>query len=160
MNSTHFLAPSAPLSSTPGRTRASTPAGALSTLESRVALRLASRLTEGAEALPADITERLRFARERALLRARTGPAAAARAAAAGGASRSRGAWAAGWRLRFAGLLPLVILAGGLLLIQLWQDSSQISAAAEIDAALLSDDLPPTAYSDAGFVEYLKTPNE
>ena len=27
-----------------------------------------------------------------------------------------------------------------------------------IDAALLADDLPPDAYSDAGFAEFLKTP--
>jgi hypothetical protein len=32
--------------------------------------------------------------------------------------------------------------------------------AAEIDSALLADDLPPKAYSDAGFVEFLKTPRE
>ena len=31
---------------------------------------------------------------------------------------------------------------------------------AEIDAALLADDLPPKAYSDAGFAEFLKTPPE
>ena len=51
-------------------------------------------------------------------------------------------------------------LIAGLLLIQQWQTDDQISAAAEIDAALLADDLPPVAYSDAGFAEFLKTPRE
>ena len=46
----------------------------------------------------------------------------------------------------------------GLVMIQRWQTTAQISVAAEVDAALLADDLPPTAYRDAGFVEFLKTP--
>jgi hypothetical protein len=33
----------------------------------------------------------------------------------------------------------------------------QIEAAAEVDAAILTDDLPPEAYRDQGFVEFLKT---
>ena len=36
-------------------------------------------------------------------------------------------------------------------------DRAQIAAVAEVDAALLSDDLPPDAYTDPGFAEYLKT---
>jgi hypothetical protein len=51
-----------------------------------------------------------------------------------------------------------VALIGGLLLIDHLQTNEQIAAAAEVDAALLSDSLPPDAYSDAGFVEFLKTP--
>jgi hypothetical protein len=34
----------------------------------------------------------------------------------------------------------------------------QISATAEIDAALLGDELPPAAYTDPGFSEFLVTP--
>jgi hypothetical protein len=34
----------------------------------------------------------------------------------------------------------------------------QVDAAAEIDAALLADDLPPAAYSDPGFLAFLKNP--
>jgi len=48
----------------------------------------------------------------------------------------------------------------GLILIQQWHTRVQISGAAEIDAALLSDDVSPSAYSDPGFVEFLKTPRE
>ena len=35
----------------------------------------------------------------------------------------------------------------------------QVVAAAEIDAALLTDDLPPDAYSDPGFAEFLRSPH-
>ncbi|HEY6510384.1 MAG TPA: DUF3619 family protein [Burkholderiaceae bacterium] len=34
----------------------------------------------------------------------------------------------------------------------------QVRAAAEIDADILTDDLPPQAYSDPGFVEFLRSP--
>ena len=51
-------------------------------------------------------------------------------------------------------------LIAGLVLIQHAQTEAQISIAAEIDADLLSDDLPPKAYIDAGFVEYLKLPKD
>ena len=57
-------------------------------------------------------------------------------------------------------MLPLLALAAGLIVIQRWHSSTQISAAAEIDASLLADDVPPDAYSDPGFVEFLKTPRD
>ena len=60
------------------------------------------------------------------------------------------------WWLPLASALPLVALAGGLVLIQEGQTRSQISVAAEVDAALLGDDLPITAYRDPGFAEFLK----
>jgi hypothetical protein len=47
---------------------------------------------------------------------------------------------------------------GGLVLIQHRYVEQQIEAAAEIDAALLTDDLPPQAFSDPGFAEFLKAP--
>ena len=72
--------------------------------------------------------------------------------AAIAGFSRSR------WWLRFASVLPLVALVGGLVLIQDWQNRTQISVAAEVDEALLGDDLPINAYRDPGFSEFLKAP--
>jgi hypothetical protein len=59
-----------------------------------------------------------------------------------------------------ASALPLVLLVGGLVLIQERQYQQQIETAAEIDTALLSDNLPPDAYSDPGFVEFLRSPQE
>ncbi len=77
---------------------------------------------------------------------------------ASGAAILGRSGW--GWWLRIGAVAPAFALVAGLFLIQAWQDKAQISVAAEIDAALLADDLPPTAYSDAGFAEFLKTPQE
>jgi Protein of unknown function (DUF3619). len=57
--------------------------------------------------------------------------------------------------------VPLFVLVGGLVLIQNWQTRTQITAAAEIDEALLGDDLPINAYRDPGFSEFLKaSPSE
>jgi hypothetical protein len=46
------------------------------------------------------------------------------------------------------------------MLIEHLQSNEQISVAAEVDSALLADDLPLNAYSDAGFAEFLKTPKD
>ena len=59
--------------------------------------------------------------------------------------------------LRLASLMPLVMLAAGLVMIQHHHDMQQIAVAAEIDSALLADDLPPAAYRDPGFGEFLRT---
>ena len=132
-------------------------------LEASFGLRLAARLSEGADRLPHDVTERLRHARDTALTRrlavasALTEAAAVAGSSSAtlslgGGSSRGRSGWAS-----LTAIVPLVALVGGLYLIGHFHAREQIAAAAEIDAALLSDDLPPAAYSDPGFVEFLKT---
>ena len=65
--------------------------------------------------------------------------------------SGSNGMWdAAGW------IAPLVVLVFGLIGIAQWQDDSRINDIAEVDAALLSDDVPPDAYADGGFLAFLK----
>jgi Tfp pilus assembly protein FimT len=138
-----------------------TPLAAADALQARFALRVAARLTERAQEVSPDVTERLRFAREKALERARA--SRTAQAAAPVGANRAGVAIlgaGSGWWLKLASALPALALVAGLVLIQRWQDNAQVSVAAEVDAALLSDDLPPNAYSDAGFAEFLKTPIE
>ena len=52
---------------------------------------------------------------------------------------------------------PLVALVAGLMFIQYEHARLRTAAVAEVDVDLLVDDLPPTAYSDPGFVEFLKT---
>jgi hypothetical protein len=128
-------------------------------LEARLGLRLAARLSERSEQLQPDISERLRFAREKALERARSARTAEQTVVLSTGPSAVLGRGPGLW-VRFASVLPAVALAAGLVLIQYWHTQAQIATAAEIDADLLADDLPPTAYSDAGFVEFLKTPRE
>jgi len=138
------------------------PQAALDAVQARFALRVTAKLTERSADLGPDLTERLRFAREKALERARA--VRTAESAVAVGVSRSGaavlGRGGSGWWLKAASVLPVFALAAGLFLIQRWQDNTQISTAAEVDAALLADDLPPRAYSDVGFAEFLKTPGE
>ena len=70
---------------------------------------------------------------------------------------RTGGPSDAPWWLRLGSLVPFAVLLGGLLLIDNHYLRTQIDAAAEVDAAILVDDLPPEAYRDQGFVEYLKS---
>jgi hypothetical protein len=53
-------------------------------------------------------------------------------------------------------IAPLVVLVFGLIGIAQWQSDSRINDIAEVDAALLSDDVPPDAYADVGFLAFLK----
>lgn len=126
--------------------------------EPQLAARLATVLTARAEALPHDVTERLRFAREQALLRAQR-TAAAPTAAHVGVSSSGLGVLAgfAPWWQRVASVLPLLLLVSGLVAIDQWATHEQVLAAADIDAQLLADDLPPDAWSDPGFAEYLRS---
>lgn len=139
--------------------------------------RVAARLNERTADLPHDVTERLRFAREQAVARAAQARAASVAAAAtspnvvqmgavlatAGGPHGLPGASGKGdgglWA-KLISALPLLALLAGLLLMQQGQIHEQIVAAAEVDTALLSDNLPPAAFSDPGFAEYLRDSQE
>jgi hypothetical protein len=60
------------------------------------------------------------------------------------------------WWTRLGAVLPLVALVAGLITISAWQEDQRASELAEVDAALLTDDLPPAAYTDSGFAQFLK----
>lgn len=128
-------------------------------LEARLGARLAAGLSLHSEATHPDVGERLRVAREQALERARTGrqPAAAQASATLGGGPVAHLAGFSPWRERLALALPLLVMVAGLIAIDRWTVRERVIAAADIDAQLLTDTLPPTAYSDPGFVEYLRT---
>ncbi|MDP3083169.1 MAG: DUF3619 family protein [Rubrivivax sp.] len=135
-------------------------------LQTRLAARLAAGLGEQAAALPHDISERLRVARQQAVEQGRLSRQrlAAARKSSPLATSVSvlmspGAAFLAGppdWWQRVASLLPLLILVAGLVGIENWTTHTQVLAAADIDAVLLADDVPPIAYTDPGFVEFLK----
>lgn len=131
-------------------------------LQARVAARLVAGLSEQATALPHDLGERLRFAREQAVARARDvrarAPAAAPVFAGIGSGGSIRLGGPPPWWQRMAAVLPLALLLVGLLMIDQWSTREQVLAAADIDTVLLSDDLPPAAYTDPGFAEFLKSP--
>lgn len=141
--------------------RAMTSPAAADTLQTRFALRVAARLSERSNDLEPELGERLRVAREQALQRARL---ARATEAAPGRVGTSGGALLLGggrrWWTRIAAVVPAIALIAGLIAIRHLETEAEISTAAEIDAALLTDDLPPNAYSDAGFAEFLKTPRD
>jgi hypothetical protein len=130
-------------------------------LEARYALRVAAALNGRAEALPHDVSERLRFARERALERARAAAAAhpAGVAGPVGGGVLALGGGNPWWT-KLAALAPVLALVLGLVVFQELHDSEQLSIAADIDTALLADDLPPNAYADPGFAEFLRSPDD
>ncbi|OWQ93346.1 hypothetical protein CDN99_02370 [Roseateles aquatilis] len=132
----------------------------------RFGLRVAAGLTENSTTLSGDIQERLRFAREQALAKAIAARAAApvtesaVRHVGGGTLALGGGDKTPRW-LKAAALLPLALLLGGLLLIQHSQWYEQIRSAAELDTEMLSKPLPPAAYSDPGFREYLNEhPND
>lgn len=150
----------------------SAPSAKLDAHVARFGLRVAASLTERSNALPHDVSERLRFAREQAVTRA-----GQARAAASAGVSVAPSVMQMGSTLALSGgprdtgnggslwamllsALPLLLLAAGLLLMQHGQVNEQIAAAAEVDTALLSDSLPPSAFTDPGFAEFLRDAEE
>jgi len=101
----------------------------------------------------ATIIERLRAARERALAarRAERAPAFGwARVASDGALAGGFG----GFSLRV--LLPTLLLIAGLYGIYSWQQEQRASDIEELDAQLLTDDLPIDAYLDRGFEAWLK----
>lgn len=125
----------------------------------RYGLRLASRLNEGAENVPHVIAERLRAARVRAVAqrkRIHTATAPASFSVSGGALAFGPEDEGLGWLTRISSVLPLIALVAGLLALQIGLDNQAADELAEVDAAILADDLPPAAYSDPGFAQFLK----
>jgi Protein of unknown function (DUF3619) len=112
--------------------------------ERELAENVVRKLDEGLESLPAGTLYRLRLARDAALSRAHLGASAFWRSP---DASRLLGR-----RL----LVPVFGLILALSLLVVWHEQSLPQADyAEIDAQVLSDELPVTAYLDTGFEVWL-----
>jgi ElaB/YqjD/DUF883 family membrane-anchored ribosome-binding protein len=143
--------------------RHSEPAELQARLVGRFATKVRAALAERAEDLPHDVNERLRVARDQAVARAREALLAADRRRGAGAPVAVGRAGDAAllaqpvpfWQ-RAASFLPLLMLVLGFILIQYRAEVEQVHAAAEVDSQLLKDVLPPDAYSDPGFAEYLR----
>jgi cytochrome c-type biogenesis protein CcmH/NrfG len=97
-------------------------------------------------------SERLRAAREQALARQRPEPAPAL--AWADNVVGNLGGWSG---VSFRLVAPLAALAISVAVLYTWQQNRVISDFEEIDAMLLTDDLPIDAYLDRGFQNFLKT---
>ena len=119
--------------------------------EQQIAHRIRQLLNRGLD-LDADKLARLKAARERASARQRvTSPVFVL-------------AWADSVIGRFGGpvsliprmLLPMAVLILGLIAVNQWRDSQTAAEIEEIDAAVLTGDLPLDAYLDKGFDAWLK----
>jgi hypothetical protein len=126
--------------------------------QDRIGLKLASRLSEGANALPHDISERLRVARQQALNQHKlaqspvvTSTGNGSAALAWGGADDDHSLWH-----RVMAVIPLLALLAGLMTLYVLENDQRAQELADIDSALLTDDLPPSAYTDPGFAQFLK----
>jgi hypothetical protein len=128
-------------------------------LQARIGARVAAVLSECSAELPHDINERLRVARDQAVARARLVRVAATVATPVGVSVQGTavlGGFAPWWQ-RALSVVPLAVLVAGLLLANRWVVQEQMLDSAEIDSVLLADDLPPAAYTDPGFGEYLRS---
>jgi uncharacterized protein DUF3619 len=122
--------------------------------------RVALRLDEGLDGMPYDLSERLRAARTRALAHRKVvaQPRLVMAASASGNGVLSMGGGddkGSIWRA-LASVLPLLALVAALFAMNASLDDDRANEVAEVDAALLTDDLPPAAYADPGFLQFLK----
>jgi hypothetical protein len=122
--------------------------------ESQFGNQVRHHLDQGLD-LDAAAAERLRRARELALQRQRPELAPALRWA--DNVLGGFGGWG-GASLRV--LLPVALLVLAVLFIYNWQQTRTIAEVEEIDALLLTDELPIDAYLDRGFQSWLKKRDE
>lgn len=123
--------------------------------------RVAVQLDHSNRQLPYDITERLRAARMRAIAVRRISQTEwqlATEAQAQNGVlSMHFPSKAQTFFNSLVSLVPLLCLAAGLVLLYDFHNEKSASELAEVDSALLIDDLPPQAYADPGFAHFLKS---
>ena len=110
-------------------------------------------LNENLDNLPASTADRLASARKLAVSRKKAdAPARLAQRAPAGNVG---GLFNFSFLNRVGVVFPLLALAAGLAGVYQYQEEQRIAEIAELDAAVLSDELPLTAYLDHGFNAYL-----
>ncbi|MDB5790271.1 MAG: hypothetical protein JWQ80_295 [Massilia sp.] len=128
----------------------------MNTDDINLAYKLRHALNEHLDALPASTTERLAAARALALARKKADAPAGARQAV-------RRLFGVRFHLSGAGLgrlgvaIPLLALVFGLGGLYQYDQQQRIAELAELDAAVLADELPLTAYLDHGFNAYLES---
>lgn len=118
------------------------------TNEREFAQRLCRHLDRSAEGIAADTARRLQEARLNALAHAGEGRL---RAGLAGGGLVSIGEFVSAIRAS-AAVMVLAAAAAG---FSYWNSLEQASELAEVDTALLADELPINAYLDQGFRQWL-----
>ena len=114
-------------------------------------------LNEKLDDLPASTTDRLAAARKAAMARKKADAPArvAARKTVLAGIATQLLAEPLSWLGRMSVVIPLLALVLGGVGIYQFEQEQQIAELAELDAAVLSDELPLSAYMDHGFNAYL-----
>ena len=118
-------------------------------------LSAAALLRQGSQSLPAGIKDRLYAVRLKAISVKKPEKVRIQQHVLAS----STGNWSSGSRSfwdNVGWVAPLIVLVFGLIGIAQWQQDSRINDIAELDVALLTDDVPPDAYADSGFMGFLK----
>ena len=129
----------------------------MNTDELNFAYKVRHALNEDIDRLPTPITEKLASARKIAVSRKKKDSPLAIFVPAqqlAGQIGRFVGA-PVSWLARMGFAVPFVVLVLGLVGMYQFEQERRIYDTAEIDAAVLTDDLPLSAYLDYGFNAYL-----
>jgi Protein of unknown function (DUF3619) len=111
-------------------------------------------LNESATHLPYKVSHRLAQSRQAALAKYSAQPAIAMQSVLVGGISSGNELpyWRQGLNLAF----PVIVVAVALYAISATRDSAEVDATAEIDRAVLLDELPISTYTDYGYGVFLK----
>jgi hypothetical protein len=126
----------------------------MNTDDINLAYKIRHALNDNLDNLPASTTDRLAAARVQALARKKADAPVRATA-------RQRAAFDLGslfsmqWVARAAVVAPLLAMVAGMVGVYQYEREQRVAELAELDAAVLSDDLPLTAYTDHGFNAYL-----
>ncbi len=112
-------------------------------------------LNEKLDKLPPATTERLAKARQMALARKKAHAPVRVLQSALAGAAGQFFSTPFSWLGRVGVAVPLLALAIGMVGVYQYEQQQRIAEIAELDAAVLSDELPLTAYLDHGFNAYL-----
>jgi hypothetical protein len=126
----------------------------MNTDDINLAYKIRHALNDNLDNLPASTTDRLAAARAQALARKKADAPARAK-------QQQRAAFDLGslfsmqWVARAAVVAPLLAMVAGMVGVYQYEREQRVAELAELDAAVLSDDLPLTAYTDHGFNAYL-----
>jgi len=126
----------------------------MNTDDINLAYKIRHALNDNLDNLPASTTDRLAAARAQALARKKADAPVRAK-------QQQRTAFDLGslfsmqWVARAAVVAPLLAMVAGMVGVYQYEREQRVAELAELDAAVLSDDLPLTAYTDHGFNAYL-----
>ena len=126
----------------------------MNTDDINLAYKIRHALNDNLDNLPASTTDRLAAARAQALARKKAD-------APVRGKQQQRASFDQGtlfsmqWVARAAVVAPLLAMVAGMVGVYQYEHEQRAAELAELDAAVLSDDLPLTAYTDHGFNAYL-----